>query len=514
MEREIKQSANLLNQQAVGDLPKEVLMHIISYLPTETLAACVAAHVFNNIILDEKFLDMHTRNVLGFPSNYTQITHSIIPPAVLPVQELWFQTYLAKALPNMVSSIRSGCVFYDLLCFKHLLESWLLQAVGFKFTNFAYHVAGDKLPPLPISKLQAVPLDIHIRQYVTKMALCCPEILLKTINNFEVMSITMSSPSDLDDPWTVGIPLALKTSFTPHVSIEVVLQQKGLLLTSFLLVLDANEWIGWTGLIDYSTFRCLDTWQTCKFGFNIDLADMKVAFHSLFQQLLDYVGTEYVSVHCSSAFFFRGIHRLMQPRQILRQQMQAVLEREAARITKKISTKIGSEQRKELITFLDALHFMPQVVRKQGEMTRHLHLPSRTLEVAIQRYTHRVLNNLFGAEVLNLYSDPACHVVLCNACSSTQLLSSSPARSCLKRVSPQNLPLRIWPLHIIQVSVVILPALSKLVGLDMERWRRGLHNQPLTKKIKTFARQVLQAVDLDFDTELSDCGPVVKGIKF
>ena len=130
----------------------------------------------------------------------------------------------------------------------------------------------------------------------------------------------------------------------------------------------------------------------------------------------------------------------------------------------------------------------------------------------MQRYLHRYLNRMIGRKVLQLYNDPICHHVLCITCRNTHTISVTPFCVCMERVGPQRIPLKIWPPHLLHQAAQTLPALAKLVRLDIELWKRGLIGDPLSEKVELFVRQVSALVHLDFNLHPNATGVIARRI--
>ena len=503
-------------QPTLEDLPKEVLLNIVQRLPTVTLIACAAAHeVFANLINDVQFLNWHTRFMLGFPANQRDITYDIVPAPIASLQDLWFQAYLYRAAPNMVGLVRPGVIFYDLLCFKHLLDTWILQGLGYKHWMFISDVLkSPRPPPLPFLKCKRLAMvSSQMLHMLTKVALCSPEILLFTVNDFEELNISSSPPSDLDDAWDRSVPADWKSECRPQHTCEVVSRQRGLALASFFFTFDSNVFIGWCGVIDYSSFRWKDTWGLCKFSSTTAVNDMKCYCTNLFQRFIEYTGREYISIHCPNAFLFRSLGKLIIQREMLLPEIQDTLEKTALCVTRKLKKTLSVEVFKELKVFLDGIQLL-DIEEASTNVRRKAthHESSKTLEVAVQRYLHRYLNRTIGRKVLQLYNDPICHHVLCITCRNTHIISVTPFCVCMERVGPQRIPLKIWPPHLLHQAAQTLPALAKLVRLDIELWKRGLLGDPLSEKVELFVRQVSALVHLDFNLHPNTTGVIARRI--
>ena len=502
-------------QPTLEDLPKEVLLNIMQRLPTMSLIACAAAHeIFANLVNDRQFLNWHTRFLLGFPADQKDITYDIIPTPVAPLQDLWFQAYLYRAAPNMVSLVHPGVIFYDLLCFKHLLDTWILQGLGYKHWMFLSDVLkSPRPPPLPFLKCKRLAMiSTCMLHMLTKVALCSPEILLFTVNDFEELSISRSPPSDLDDAWDISIPPEWKSECNPQHTCEVVSRQRGLALASFFFTFDSKVFIGWCGVIDYSTFRWKDTWGLCKFSSGTTLTSMKCFCKSLFEKFIEYTGREYISLHCPNAFLFRGLGKMITQREILLPEIQETLEKTALSVTKKLTKTLNLVECKDLKIFMDGLQLIDGEAASASSNSKTHREPSKTLAVAVQRYLHRYLNRMVGWRVLQLYNDPTCHHVLCITCRNTHTINVTPFCVCMERVGLQRIPLKIWPPHLLHQAAFVLPALAKFVRLDVELWKRGLLDAPLSEKVALFVRQVLNAVHLDFNLHPRAKGVIAKRI--
>ena len=505
-------------QPTLEDLPEEVLLNIVRRLPTVSLIACAAAHeTFASVINDVQFLNWHTRVLLGFPASQKDITYDIIPAPVAPLQDLWFQVYLHRAAPKMVGLVRPGVIFYDLLCFKHLLDTWTLQGLGYKYWMFVSDVLkSPKSPPLPFLKCKRLmTISTRMLRMLTKVALCSPEILLFTVNDFEELSVSNSPPSDLDDAWEVSVPVEWKLECNPQHTCEVVSRQRGLALASFFFTFDSNSCIGWCGVIDYSTFRWKDTWGQCKFSPDETVNNIKCYCSDLFHTFIEYTGREYISVHCPNAFLFRGLGKLIMQREHLLPKLQGALEKTALSVTRKVKKALSPEECRDLKVFMDGVQCMDSSQGPAASSTgfRGRAQPresSKTLEVAVQRYLHRYLNRMIGEQVLRLYADPTCHHVLCITCRNTHTINATPFCVCMERVGPQRLPLNIWPPHLLQQAVLTLPALAKFVRLDVELWKRGLLGGPLAGKVELFVRQVLSVVYLDVNVDPGATGVIAR----
>ncbi|KAK7116408.1 hypothetical protein V1264_002094 [Littorina saxatilis] len=503
-------------QATLEHLPRDVLLNIVQHLPTVSLIACATAHeAFADVINDVQFLNMHTRLLLGFRVSEKDITYDSVPAPVAPIQDLWFQLYLHRAAPNLVGVVRPGVICYDLLCFKHLLDSWILQGLGYKYWMFISDVLKSPNPP-PLSFMKCKRLIIiskHVLRMLTKVAMCHPEILLLTVNDFESLSICGSPPSDLDDAWDNGVPAEWQAERDPQYTCEVVSRQRGLALASFFFTFDTKLFIGWSGIIDYSTFRWRDTWGLYKFLPEATLSDIKEVCENLFPRFIEYVGTEYISVHCPNAFLFRGLLKLVQQRDALLPKMQDALEKSAQTISKKMTKILPADECRKLKSFLDGVPFMvnednPGSAGSQKKTQQRE--SSKTFEVAVQRYLHRYLNQMIGRQVLQLYTDPTCHHVLCITCRNANIINPTPFCVCMERVGPQRIPFKIWPPHLLHFAVSVLPALARLVSLDIELWRRSLLSEPLSEKVALFVSQALNAAHFDFSVDPSRIGIIAK----
>ena len=499
------------SQPTIVDLPTELLFSILQCLPTISLIACGRTHkIFANLVNNTQFLNIHTRCVLGFPDNQKDITYDIVPAPVAPLQHMWFEEYLFRAAPHMVGLVQPGVIFYDLLCFKHLFDTWLLQGLGYKYRLFISDVLQCPNPP-PLSFVKCkrfIMVPKHVIRVLVKVALCQPDILMLTVNDFEELSISCCGPpSDLDDVWDRVVPSEwreLEEPDPPH-TCEVVSRQRGLALASFFITCNYHSVIGWSGVIDYSTFRWRDTWSLGRFSPDASLHDLREMCSDLFHKFRQYVGNEYISLHCPNAFLFRGLCKLIQQRQILMPKLQNLLEQTAIIIKKKVQKIMSPEECELLRLFFDSSQFVGTAeVTDAGNQSRSpQHDLSRTFEVAVQRYLHRYLNQLIGQQVLQLYQDPTCHHILCLTCRNANIISSSFLCPSADHVGPQRIPLKIWPPHLLHCGMRVLPALAKLVRLDVELWKRGLLDQRLSEKVVEFVEQILDT--LYWDINLDPC---------
>ncbi|KAL8581112.1 hypothetical protein ACOMHN_033560 [Nucella lapillus] len=495
------------------DLPRDVLLSITHYLPTVSLIALAHVHpVFTEFLTDTQFLNRQARRVLGFAASEKDITYDAVPCPVAHLQNLWFQTYLHCAASHMVGLVTPGAVFYDLLCFKHLLDTWILQGLGYRYWMFVSDVLkGKQPPPLRFIHCQRlVSVSTPMLNMLTKVALCHPHVLLQTVNNFE--SLTICERSLSNRAWDLNLPEEFKLDSGPQDIFEVVSRQRGKAgLASFFFTFNSHNCVGWSGLIDYSTFRWRNTSGLCKFSVNAPLSVIRKQSCSVFEQFSEYVGQEYISRHGSEAFLIRGLRRLLQKSKLLLHQLQTLLEKNSGKIHRKLCKTLPSEVCAEAKTFLDGVAFMgkEEDLGSSGAPPKK-QSSSRTLEVAVQRYLHRYLNQVIGRQVLDLFQDPVCHRLLCVSCHNSHSLTSPP---CLKQVGGQHVPLKIWPPHLLQHALTALPALARLVCLDLELWRRSLLDQPLSGKAALFVTDTLgAAVCLDLRLDPGRPGVIARRI--
>nr|KAG5694319.1 hypothetical protein BaRGS_035187 [Batillaria attramentaria] len=299
----------------------------------------------------------------------------------------------------------------------------------------------------------------------------------------------------------------------------VVSKERGMTLASFLLVLEPTYCIGWAGIIDYSTFRCRDTWTVCQFLCNTPLDDIRSTVHDFFSRFLDFLSPDYIAFDSTGPFLYKGLCKLMQERQHLMSHLQDLLERTARYVTRKVRKRLRLEDDVTLANYLDSIWLSPARADSEEEQRMASLVaeppshsaqrePSKTLEVSVERYAHRGLNVLAWREVLRFYSDPVCHRALCVSCRGRHNEVSDKS-SCLQRVHRNHLPLKIWPPHLLRFAVSVLPALEKVVRLDIELWIRDIHRRPPAPKVVVFLREVLAAVNLDFRPEPGETGPLL-----
>jgi hypothetical protein len=386
-------------QLSFGDLPQEVLLKIVQFVPTVSLIVCSEViDAFASLVSDPRFLDTHTRTVLGFALNQKDITYETVPAPVEPVQDLWFQAYLHQVAPYLEGVVRPGVVFYNLLCFRHLLDTWIMQGKGYKYWMFVADFI-KSVPPLPLSLLQRkhlATISLRMQHLLTKLALCNPRLLLATLSDFEEFTISTMPPSELDDAWEHGIPSEWKSESLLE-TCELVSHQRSLSLAAFFLAFDRKQCFGWSGIIDYSTFRFKDTWGLCKASAQPNLQDCQQISEDLFTRFLAYTGLHTINVHCTNAFFLRSLNKLVLLRSTIMPQVQKQLEKTALSIHGKLKKSLPADLYLELKLFLDSVRFLGNsedvdgpaagaVDSSQKTTQREI---SKTTEVAVQRYLHR-----------------------------------------------------------------------------------------------------------------------------
>ncbi|XP_046579168.1 uncharacterized protein LOC124286775 [Haliotis rubra] len=277
---------------------------------------------------------------------------------------------------------------------------------------------------------------------------------------------------------------------------------------SLVILVGKDSWIGWCGSVSKIVYRYNGTWGRCKLSLNASIIDTQKAFRDTFTRFVEIPENVDLCHYLYDCFNYNVSHTLnalLEPVALdvpLWERQSSLMEDLARKVEKKLeSLKLPKDRAILLQDYLDCCLQQKGV---SGHSTERK--PSKTCYVAILRYLHRILNNVFYPECMWYLSNVQCCRYLALTRMGDRLLPNirkTPADTAADVIedyyesfSVHHLPPKLWPTHLLSHAILAAPVCAKIVQVDVMLWTKGLHCRPVTDKILRFVAEQAETCGL------------------
>lgn len=357
------------------DMPYEVIVKIMCHLSPEELASCMLAHSkFWESTKGKSFKNMYIRTQLRL-INDQDVKYDILPESFSPLVELWYFASAALAKHNARRQnlhrpvLGKSYNFLSLAIFKHLYQTWLVQAgciniwdpdsrrmarydpeTGESCSASATQeiipttkeiarscgaIFDEHLPDLPI----------YVTQFMTKLFLVAPTFLERSLF-MRHLSLRKGNPVKLghdrkffSDFRAGNFP----ASFKPHYSLEVVSDEltDDDVYNAILLLFCPDTCVFWVGTVsEVPQYVAANTNELKVINTKISLTSLREQLNGLDWDLQQALTAEDVDTNFLQQKFYPGTCFMIHRRK--RQQLCNSLELMIRYMARKVHTHLST----------------------------------------------------------------------------------------------------------------------------------------------------------------------------
>ncbi|KAH9510326.1 hypothetical protein Btru_042777 [Bulinus truncatus] len=455
------------------DLPQEMLLNILQYLPSSSLMACSLAHPkLKELMLQRHFLDRHFKNTLGLlTSEDVSVSHDIVPKELPHLMHLWFLTHNSACTNDDRKSLLSReSPFYPMESFRHSLLTWVAQAISAKAGIFEvnHNVASIYCHISDYQKLNlfkdVLSLPQFILQPLGKLALVFPDIIWKSILATHC-SLHIGKPVNLQNVWYDGFSEEQRILFEHHYCMEILCGQTGHSLaqmSAMMILFRPDKYIVWTGLVAcFPGCKFEETWALAVLDTSSSVETTRSGCTTVIESFLSNIVLEQ-SNNCQwkKQNFYPGLcYQLhQQPRKDLISSLQETVKT----LTQSLSELFNPDDHFNMsFSILETKYNLKMLTQRRFTISSDFHSNLNgsvaITSVHIQSSLLQQLDSLFRAEVMDYFGDPEVHEIICPNCCKKWFISLSTFSCCVQQLeSSVSLPFDVWPYH------CLLAALAKL----------------------------------------------------
>ncbi|XP_067682036.1 uncharacterized protein [Haliotis asinina] len=487
------------------ELPTELLESIFLYLTPETLLSCYRTAVhFSQVINSSGFLDLYCKNTLQAPwvtSDMVLLTKEVFHK----VLQMWYLQNSALHHPSVIFKSCDKLLSIGIL--KYAIRMWLISNLS---TSHQFSFVDDHRSVFQTADIY----DEDAKALFIKLAVLFPRFIEMTLFNVRTVSCGVGNPFISDftmfknileagylDDFDCKYHFVIVARYpTEHCSWH---------RPSVVILVGKDSWIGWCGSFDKFGYRFNSTWGRCKLPLNAPITDIQKAFRDTFTRFVEIPENVDLSDYLYDCFnvnvsltlnallgSFAQDVSLWERQRYLMEDLARKIERKAEKL------KLPKDRMILLQDYLDSCLQQEAVSNYSTERK-----PSKTCFVAVLRYLHRILNNVFYPECMWYLSNVQCCRYLALTRTGDRLIPNirrTPADTAANVIedycggfSVHHLPPKLWPTHLLSHAIQAAPVCAKLVQIDIMLWTKGLQRSPLTYNILRFVAEQAEACGLE-----------------
>ncbi|XP_055886322.1 uncharacterized protein LOC129926427 [Biomphalaria glabrata] len=457
-------------QSQLLNLPQEILLIIIQYLPSSSLTACCQVHPkLKDLVHHHHFLDRHFRSTLGLLSGKDEdISYDMVPKEMPNLMHLWFYTH--NAVTSGKTLLSRDSLFYPLECFHHSLLTWLAQAISTKPGIFEgnHNLASSYSNFTDYHKSNLFKIVYRLPSFVlkplTKLALLFPDLIWRTILATHC-SLHDGKPVNLQNVWYDGFTTDQRDHFDNQFCMEILCDYTKdyfAKMSALLILFRKDRCILWTGVVAcFPGCKFEETWAIASLDSTSNVECTKSRCQTVIQTFLTNASTE-TATNCQwkKRNIYPGLCFHIQSS--CRESLTSHLQKEIEQLSLCLKEVLNSgDILKTEIPVLEP-NSLQEVIKFNRSRDNVLNEPKQnnsdlsTDDIAASILKH--LHYIYRQEVMEYFTDPDTHEVLCPDCSRKWFISNCEIMKCIDQArSCTCLPLHFWPYHCLQ------GALSKII---------------------------------------------------
>ncbi|XP_071093024.1 uncharacterized protein [Haliotis cracherodii] len=504
------------------ELPTELLESIFLYLTPETLLSCSrAASRFTQVIDSGGFFDLYCKTTLQAPwvtSDMVLRTKGVFHK----VLQMWYLQNITLCHPNVIFKNCNKLLSIGLL--KYAIKMWLVSNMSI---SYQIPIENENKSDVRIYEIY----DKDAKSLFIKVAVLFPKFIEMTLFNVRTASFGVGNPYMLpfimfkNDVLERGYLDNFNCKYHFEIICRYPTEDCDWHRPAVVILVGKDSWIGWCGSVEKFGFQFTDTWGRCKLALNAPVTDTQKAFRDTFTRFVEIpenVGLSHYLYDCFNVKVTHTLKALLGSAVVgvpLWEKHSSLMEDLARKIERKLERlKLPKDRIKLLQHYLDDCLQQRSISGQSIERK-----PSKTCYVAILRYLHRILNNVFYPECMCYLGNVQCCRYLALTRMGDKLLSNirmthaDTARDVIKsyceHFSVHHLPPKLWPTHLLSHAITAAPVCAKVAQLDVMLWTKGLHSMPVTDKtIRFITAQVetcgLMTQSLSQLLSLKQCPPL------